>query len=224
MEGLAKRTKEGASQRERRTPLRFSPLPVPCPAEEELFSLLESERTTPLTVTVRADGRLYERVLRVYSVSAFVPISLLLCGIDSERALQDALEICHGCYCDLYAAGRECNGFFPRGILIDSLHTPPLSPVSLSGIDFVSFDHDRLAKEIEGRCLQKVLGEYRSKERHLLCRSFFDAELAALCAFSDIREVYLPKSLLPSRRSDGKENFNKISKKIKKGIDKPKDL
>ena len=204
MEGSTNSREEKSFPSGKHRPPCLSPLPIPCPEEDALRSLLETSGARPLTVTVRADASLYETARRVYSVSALGPVSLLLSGIRSAEAMRNALATCHECYCDLYAEGKECNGFFPRGILIDSQHSPALLSSLPWGYDFLSFDCDRLLAELERERsdspkerLRRMLEKHRGIERRMLCRSVFDAELAELCRSLHVREIYLPPTLLP---------------------------
>lgn len=119
---------------------------------------------TPIAAVVnlaadRAPEQTREQIRALLRGAVYGRFSLLLRGILSPDGLRLGLEEVHRAFCELESEGRECNGYLPRGILIDT----PMSLVcelSPMGLDLIALDLPRL--------LPLLTGSNRSMDERLL--------------------------------------------------------
>ena len=127
-------------------------------SEEACFDAIcdfaDCARSTPLTVrcSVRAKSReqITAMLRGIYRAAVYTRLSLLLEGVDHAKDATDLLNLCHRVFCELSEEAREFNGYFPKGIFID---TPLLALEGAlpHGLDFLCFDPDRIQMLLCGK-------------------------------------------------------------------------
>ncbi len=163
--------------------------------------------TRPIMLVVEVDGNFYETVRTVYLRGIYGRFSLLLRGILSREDWQDALRLCHRCFCELSEERREFNGYMPRGILIDSPLLLNMENAS-DGVDFFCLDYHRLCclwggKDSERirRSAEKQMEDFFCRhplpERSVLLRQAPDRETCSFLLGQQIGELILPSSEIP---------------------------
>ena len=146
--------------------------------EEALFecyrAAAERNPQLPLTVLLSAEepDRLRTQLRGVLRGAVYGRFSLLFSGIGTREEWESCHRLCHEVFCDLESEGRECNGYLPRGLLLDR-GMPLLESHDTHRPDFLCVDAGRLFRSLCGtgemtadriRILREALGRAFGKE------------------------------------------------------------
>ena len=164
---------------------------------------------TPITAVVSLSDRVPEQTreqLRALLRGAvYGRFSLLLRGALNADGLLLGLKELHRAFCELESEGRECNGYLPKGVLID---TPMslVSELSPTGLDLIGLDLARLLPLLTGHespidesLLQSMtpflscrIHRYKNqKKTAILSSSDLSSEICELLRLLGTEEIYL---------------------------------
>lgn len=118
-------------------------------------------------------------VRAAYRSGVWGRFSILFCGIRLPDEASVCIEALHRAYRELDAAGREFNGFMPKGIAVE---TPIMLmyPDGLSAFDFFCFDTDKLAELFGGGAEKELCIPHILKYAETFARQYVCSPLAVM--------------------------------------------
>ncbi len=163
-----------------------------------------------ITVLVPGGEQLSSAIRHLYLLGIFGGFALLFGNILTEEDQARTFGLCHQCFCELTAEGREFNGYLPKGLLVDTPLTLSLDG-HLPGVDFFCFDYPVLCQRMGGkdtkqarrlteRQIEDFLSRHPQGKKAIILRDTPEQETLQFVNRIRFDEVFVPEHAIPFTR------------------------